>query len=145
MIRIFERVSRNIADNKYECSGHNQSMNCKRGVFYRCTKTIFTKPWNIWKAQKGQVNIIFPSTFWLEKRPYFLSPKSSKQELLCIHQISSFINFSAQKRPHFPSRKSSKKDFSSISKYHISIIFLAQKRPYIPYPKILNQELFSNQ
>ena len=28
-----------------------------------------------------QVNIIFPSTFRLKKRPYFSSPKSSEQEL----------------------------------------------------------------
>ena len=33
------------------------------------------------KAQKDHTNIIFPSTFWLKKRPYFPSPKSSKQEL----------------------------------------------------------------
>ena len=28
------------------------------------------------KAQKGQVNNIFPSIFWVKKRPYFQSPKN---------------------------------------------------------------------
>ena len=31
-----------------------------------------------WKIQKYQVNIIFPSTYWLQKRPYFTSPKILK-------------------------------------------------------------------
>ena len=44
-------------------------------------KPYFPSPGISWKAQKDQVNIIFPSTFWLKKRPYFPSPKSSKQEL----------------------------------------------------------------
>ena len=48
--------------------------------------TLHEKPYSpstgkSWKAQKDQANIIFPSTFWLTKRPYFASPKSSKQEL----------------------------------------------------------------
>ena len=44
-----------------------------------CTKNRISP---VWKAQKDQLNIIFPSTFWLEKRPYFPPLKSSKQELL---------------------------------------------------------------
>ena len=43
-------------------------------------KPYFPSPGISVKAQKDQVNIIFPSTFWLKKRPYFQSPKSSKQE-----------------------------------------------------------------
>ena len=34
-----------------------------------------------WKVKKYQANIIFPSTFWLKKRPHFVSLKSSKQGL----------------------------------------------------------------
>ena len=45
-------------------------------------KPYFPGPGISWKAQKDQVNIIFPSAFWLKKRSYFPSPKSPKQELL---------------------------------------------------------------
>ena len=44
-------------------------------------KPYFPSPGISWKAQKDQVNTIFPSTFWLKKRLFFPSPKSSKQEL----------------------------------------------------------------
>ena len=44
-------------------------------------KPYFLGPEISRKAKKDLVNIIFPSTFWLKKRPYFPSPKSSKQEL----------------------------------------------------------------
>ena len=39
-------------------------------------KPHFPSPGISWKAKKNQVNIIFPSTFWLIKRSYFPSPKS---------------------------------------------------------------------
>ena len=39
-------------------------------------KTIFPRSWNIIESSKNHVNIIFPSTFWLKKRPYFLPRKS---------------------------------------------------------------------
>ena len=45
-------------------------------------KPYFLGPGISQKAQKDHVSIIFPSTFWQKKRPYFPSPKSSKQELL---------------------------------------------------------------
>ena len=45
-------------------------------------KPYFPSPGISWKAQKDQVNIIFSPTFWLKKRSYFPSSKSSKQELL---------------------------------------------------------------
>ena len=44
-------------------------------------KPYFSSPGISWKAQKDQVNIIFPSTFWLTERPYFAFLKNSKQEL----------------------------------------------------------------
>ena len=44
-------------------------------------KPYFPSPRLSWKAQKDQVNITFPSTFWLKKRPYFPPSKGSKQEL----------------------------------------------------------------
>ena len=43
-------------------------------------KPYFPRSGISWKDKKDQVNIIFPSTFWLKKIPYFPSPKSSKQE-----------------------------------------------------------------
>ena len=51
-------------------------------MFYAARKTVFQGLGISWKAQKeAQVNIIFISTFWLKKRPYFPLPKNSKQEL----------------------------------------------------------------
>ena len=44
-------------------------------------KIIFLSPGISWKVQKHQANIIFPLTFWLEKRPYFPSPINLKKEL----------------------------------------------------------------
>ena len=70
-------------------------------------KPFFLAPGISWKSQKDQASITFPSTFWLKKdrishlrkvknknfpviskyhpsikkRPYFLSPESSKQKL----------------------------------------------------------------
>ena len=86
-------------------------------VFKVCViqKPYFTSPGISWKAQKDQVNIIFPSTFWLKK-----------------DRISH-------------SWKDQNKHFSVISKYHLSIIFLNQKRPYFSFLKRSKQELFSNQ
>ena len=53
------------------------------------------------------------STFWIKRRPYFPSPKSSKQELFRIQKtwysmlkkISSYINFLNQKKTVFPISK----------------------------------------
>ena len=45
-------------------------------------KPYFPSPRISWKVKKDQVNIICPSNFWMKKRPYFQSPKRSKQELL---------------------------------------------------------------
>ena len=53
-------------------------------------------------GQKDQGNIIFPSTFWLEKRPYFLALKSSKQELSIDQQIESFHQLFSEKKTVFP-------------------------------------------
>ena len=68
--------------NKREFKGLKYSNNSKGFIESLHEKPYFPSPGISWKAQKDQVNIIFPSTFWLKKRPYFPSPKSSKQELL---------------------------------------------------------------
>ena len=65
-------------------------------------KTYFQSPRISWKAQKDQVNIIFPSTFWLKNRP-------------CSNH-----------------RKVQSNKFSVISKYHLSINFLTQKKIVFP-------------
>ena len=51
------------------------------GVF-TAPKPYFLSPGISQKAQKYQVNIIFPSAFWIRKIPLFPSPKNSKKELL---------------------------------------------------------------
>ena len=43
-------------------------------------KFYFQSPGISRKAQAYQENIIFPSTLWIKNRPYFRTPKSSKQE-----------------------------------------------------------------
>ena len=61
-------------------------------------KTIFPKFWNIIESSKDQVNIIFPSTFWL------------KRDRISHH------------------RKVQNKNSSVISKYHLSINVLLKER-----------------
>ena len=46
-----------------------------------CTKNYIFQILEYPGKLKNQEYIIFPTIFWLKKRPYFLSPKSSKQEL----------------------------------------------------------------
>ena len=65
-------------------------------------KPCFLSPAISWKAKKDQVNIIFPSTFWLKKRLY---------------------------SHHW---KVQNKNFSLTSKYHLSISFLTQKKTVFP-------------
>ena len=64
-------------------------------------KPYFRSPAISWKAQKDHVNIIFPSTFWLKKRPHFPSLKSSKQELFSNQEISSFHQLFRSKKTVF--------------------------------------------
>ena len=49
-------------------------------------KTYLPSPGISWKAQKYQGNIVFPSTFWIKRRPHLPSTKSSKQELFSNQQ-----------------------------------------------------------
>ena len=61
-------------DNAYE------RIQAKQGLDSLLKKPYFSGPGVSWKAQKNQLNITFPSTFQLKQRPYFASPKNSKQE-----------------------------------------------------------------
>ena len=82
----------------------------KKCLINTARKTIFPKPWNIMKSskipRKYQLSIIFLD----QKRLYFLSLKSSKQELFLtqktwysmLKKISSYINFLNQKKTVFP-------------------------------------------
>ena len=95
-------------------------------------KPYFTGSGISWKAQKDQVNIIFPSTFWLKKRSYFPSPKSSKQEL-GNQYISSFRQLLDSKKDRISHhRKVQNKNFSIISKYHLSHQVLNSKKTIFP-------------
>ena len=84
-------------------------------IIYTARKSYFRSPGVSWKAQKDQVTTIFPSTFWLKKKLYSPSLKSSKN-----------------------------KNFLVISKHDFSINVLAQKTPYFSFPKSSKQEPFSN-
>ena len=78
-------------------------------------KPYFASPGISRKAQKGQINIIFPSTFWLKK------------DRISHHRIVQNKNFSVIKKILFLSS------------------FCFKKRPYFPSPKNSKQETFSNQ
>ena len=78
-------------------------------------KPYFPGPGILWEGKKDQVNIIFPSTFWLKKD--------------CISYQQKVQN----------------KNFSVISKYHLSINFLAQNKTVFPIPEKFKKKLFSNQ
>ena len=100
--------------------------NTHKGSLY--DKPYLSSPGISWKAQKDQVNTIFPSTFWLKKRPYFPTPKSPKQELFNSQSILSFHQLFGSKKDRIShSQNDQNKNFSVISKYHISINFLAEK------------------
>ena len=106
-------------------------------------KPYFPSPGISWKAQKDQVNIIFPSTFWLKKRSYFPSPKSSKQELLGNQQISSFHQLLDSKKDRiFHHRKVQNKNFPVISKHYISVNFLAQEKTVFPISEKVKTRTF---
>ena len=55
--------------NKRECKGLKYSNNSKGFIESLHEKPYFPSPGISWKAQKYHGNVIFPSTFWLKKRP----------------------------------------------------------------------------
>ena len=69
-----------------------------KALFTLHKKPYFLNPGISLKAQNDQLNIIFPSTFWLKKKR------------IPLHQ------------------KIQNKNFSVINKYHISINFLTRKK-----------------
>ena len=81
-------------------------------------KPYFPSPGISWKAQKDQVNIIFPSTFCLKKRHISHHRKVQNKNFSLICKYIS-INFLAQKNPYFPSPQNSKQDLLVISKYDL--------------------------
>ena len=101
-------------------------------IFTLHEKPYFPGPGISWKAQKGQVNIIFPSTFWLKKDSISYHQKVQNKNFSVTNKYHLSINFLTQKRQYFPSLKSSKEELSAISKYHLSINFLAQKKTVFP-------------
>ena len=77
-------------------------------------KQHFLSPGISWKAQKDQVNIIFSSTFSLKKYRTFHHRKAQNKNFSVISKHHLSINFLAQKRPCFLSLKSSKQEIFSI-------------------------------
>ena len=62
----------------------------------------FLSPGISWKAQKDQVNIIFPSTFWLKKDHISHHRKFQNKKFLVFNKYHLSINFLAQKKTIFP-------------------------------------------
>ena len=80
-------------------------------------KPYFSNPGVSWKAQKDQVNIIFPSKFWLKKDPISHLWKIQNKDLPVVSKYHLSINFLVQKRPYFHLRKVQNKNFSVINKH----------------------------
>ena len=65
-------------------------------------KPYFRSPRISWKAQKDQVNIIFPSTFWLKKDHIFDRQKVQSKNFSVASKYHTSTNFLTQKRTVFP-------------------------------------------
>ena len=86
-------------------------------LLYQKTQNFSFSPGISWKAQKDQVNIIFPSTFWLKKRSSFPFPKIPKQKCFNNQYISSFHQRLGSKKDRISYiRRVQNKNFSVISK-----------------------------
>ena len=76
---------------------------------FTARKTIYPKSWNFMKSSKRPRKYQLSVNFLDKKRPYFLSLKSSKQELFLtqktwysmLKKLSSYINFLNQKKTVF--------------------------------------------
>ena len=100
-------------------------------------KPYFPSPGISCKAKKYQVNTIFPSTFWLKKDRISHHRKVRNKNFSVTTKYHLSINVLTQKRPYFPSPKCSKQELSVTGKYYLSIRFLAQKKVVFPiYEKI---------
>ena len=94
-------------------------------------KPYFPSPRISWKAQKDQVNIIFPSTFWLKKDRIFHHRKVQNKNFSVISKYHLFHQLLDSKRGRvYHHRKVQNKNFSVISKYHLYTNFVAQKIPF---------------
>ena len=82
-------------------------------------KPCFPSPGISWKAQKDQVNIIFPSTFWLKKGRISHHWKVQNKNFSVISKYHISINFLAQKYHIFHLQKIQNKNFLVISKHDI--------------------------
>ena len=106
-------------------------------------KPCFLSPGISWKAQKEQVNIIFPSTFWLKKRSYSHHLKVQNRNFSLTSKYDLSINFLPQKKTVFSTTEKFKnKNFSVISKYHLFHQLLDSKKTVI---EKFQHEIFSNQ
>ena len=103
-------------------------------------KPYFPGPGILWKAPKDQADIIFTSVFCLKKDRISHHRKVQNKDFSVNSKNHLSINFLSKKKPYFLFPKSSKEEISAISKYRISINFLAQKRQYFPFQKIENED-----
>ena len=67
------------------------------------------------KLKKKQLNIVFSSTFWLKKDHIYHNGKVQNKKFSLIIKYHLSIKYLAQKRPYFLSPKSSKESLSVIS------------------------------
>ena len=102
---------------------HEKFKNTKKiSTFHQLFRSKKDRISYLWKVQNKNFSVLkkhgipcwrkyhFSSPFWIKKRPYFPSLKSSKQELFCVQKtwystlkkISSYINFLNQKNTVFP-------------------------------------------
>ena len=91
-------------------------------------KPYFPSPRISWKAQKDQVNIIFPSTFWLKKDRIFHHRKVQNKNFLVTSKYHISINLLTRKKTVFPTTEKFKtRTFQLSVNIIFSINFLTQK------------------
>ena len=80
------------------------------------------------KAQKYQVNIIFPSTFWKKKTIFPITKKIQNKNFLVISKYHLSSIFCLKKDGILQVGKVQNINISAISKYHLSIYLLSKKK-----------------
>ena len=106
-------------------------------------KDIFSKSWNIMESSKRPSKYYLSIKFLAEKRSYFSSPKSLKQELFSNQYISSFHQLPGYEKNRISHlQQVPNKNSSVISKYNFSFNFLCKKDSIFHLWKVQNKNFW---
>ena len=84
----------------------------------------FLSPGILWKVQKYQKNINFPSTFSIKKAVFPISEKFETKTFPCWRKYHLTSTFWIKKRPYLSSPKSSKQELSHIMNFSFRSKFM---------------------